>query len=301
MSNNIENHVSSLWELENISISHNIIDYHSYEEHTTKNDTEAVRLHFGLQGTYDVTLPQIKASFHLSGHHNNIIYSKGLELKVKNHTKRIETFGINFNTASFIKIAQKGNDPLKKFCEEIVNNRNTILSPEWQTNNFRIQSLIKEILCCPYHDGLKNLFLFSKSIELLVLQASLYAADKQKKHLISSSDRKKLIEVKEFINNRIDNPPTLHQISNQINLNEFKLKRGFKELFGTTIFEYTQNCRMELAKQLLLDTDKTAKEIAYEIGYSSPQHFSKAFKNLFGVTPKSITKTPDDTIISKKL
>ncbi len=301
MSNNIENRVSSLWELENISISHNIIDYHSFEEHTTKNDTEAVRLHFGLQGVYDVAFPQMEASFHLSGHHNNIIYSKGLELNVKNLTKRIETFGINFNTASFIKIAQKGNDPLKKFCEDIVNNRNTILSPEWQTNNFKIQSLIKEILTCPYHDGLKNLFLFSKSIELLVLQASLYTTDKQKKHLISSIDRKKLIEAKEFINNRIDNPPTLHQISNQVNLNEFKLKRGFKELFGTTVFEYTQNCRMELAKQLLLDTDKTAKEIAYEIGYSSPQHFSKAFKNLFGVTPKSITKTPDDTIISKKL
>jgi len=53
---------------------------------------------------------------------------------------------------------------------------------------------------------------------------------------------------------------------------------------------------MTLAKSLLLDTTKSVKEVAYQIGYSSPQHFSNAFKKEFGVTPNSIRKNPDSAI-----
>ena len=53
---------------------------------------------------------------------------------------------------------------------------------------------------------------------------------------------------------------------------------------------------MDLAKRLLLGTSKTAKEIAYETGYGSPQHFSKAFKEQFGIPPNSIRNIPDSTI-----
>jgi AraC-like DNA-binding protein len=49
---------------------------------------------------------------------------------------------------------------------------------------------------------------------------------------------------------------------------------------------------MELAKRYLLDTDKTAREIAFELGFSSPQHFNTAFKKAFQITPKNIRKTP---------
>jgi len=79
-------------------------------------------------------------------------------------------------------------------------------------------------------------------------------------------------------------------------LNEYKLKKGFKELFGTTVFGYIHQIRMDLAKRLLLGTSKTAKEIAYETGYGSPQHFSKAFKEQFGIPPNSIRNVPNSTI-----
>jgi AraC-like DNA-binding protein len=63
-------------------------------------------------------------------------------------------------------------------------------------------------------------------------------------------------------------------------------------LFGTTVFGYLHGERMELAKRYLLDTDKTAREIAFELGFSSPQHFNTAFKKAFQITPKNIRKTP---------
>ena len=73
----------------------------------------------------------------------------------------------------------------------------------------------------------------------------------------------------------------------------FKLKKGFKELFGTTVFGFVHLKRMNFAKDLLLNSDKSSKEIAFEAGYSSPQHFNKAFKKEFKITPDRIRNTPD--------
>lgn len=293
---NIEKIASKTWELDNIHISHNVIDYNSSGVSESKNNTEYVRLHFGLQGAYDFRFAQLNSSFQLSGHHNNIMYSDGLEIQVTNKTERIEIFGINFATASFVEIARNGNDPLKRLAEKVMNRENAILSSEWKTNNFKIQSVINEIIHCPYAEELRDLFLLSKSIELLVLQAELYDQQEDQKYIKSKKDKTRLLDAKELLIARIDNPPTISELSKLVALNEYKLKRGFKELFGTTVFGYIHQSRMDLAKRLLLGTSKTAKEIAYETGYGSPQHFSKAFKEQFGMPPNSIRNVPDSTI-----
>lgn len=294
--NNIKNRCSKNWDLESIFIAHNIIDYHDYDTLKAVNDTDHVRLHFGLQGSYDFSFAQLNRSFSLSGHHNNIMYSNGLEIEVLNTSKRIETFGIDFTTEAFIQIGQNGNEPLKRFTEQVINQKNTILSPNWKTNNLKIQLLINEVIHCSYTDELRNLFLLSKSIELLVLQAELYNQTTEASFIKSKRDRDKLIEAKELLTSQLDNPPTIIELSKLVGINEYKLKKGFKELFGTTIFGCIHDCRMSLAKRLLLGTDKSAKEIAYEAGYSSPQYFSKAFKKKYGVTPNSARKNPDSAI-----
>lgn len=64
-------------------------------------------------GSYDFSFAQLNASFSLSGHHNNTMYSDGIEIEVLNKSKKIETLGINFNTDTFIEIDQNGNELLK--------------------------------------------------------------------------------------------------------------------------------------------------------------------------------------------
>ncbi|MDT0645477.1 AraC family transcriptional regulator [Zunongwangia sp. F260] len=265
------------WEIENISISHNIVDYNSFGKSVSKNDTELVRLHFGLSGNYDFKYKQLNAEYSFTGHHNNLLYSDGFEIEVSNKSKRIETFGINFTTESFVNIAQNGTDPLKRFSEKILNKKSAILSENWRPNNFKIQSVITEIINSSYTNELKDLFLLSKSIELLVLQAELYDKKKENNFIRSNVDKQKLFEAKEILALKIERPPTIVELSKLVGLNEYKLKKGFKELFETTIFGYIHKTRMTLAKRLLLGTEKSAKEVAYETGYSSPQHFSNAF------------------------
>jgi len=293
---NIENKISKNWELDKISISHNVIDYKTFCKTKATNNSDLVRLHFGLQGSYQFNYGQLVSSFELSGSHNNIMYSDGLQIEVENKSQRIETFGVNFTTESFIEIAQNGNDPLKRFADKVVKKENSILSNNWRTNSFKIQQVISEILNCSYKQELKDLFLLSKSIELLVLQADLYDQEEKTRYIKSQKDRKKLVEAKELLTSRIDNPPTIVQLAKLTGVNEYKLKKGFKELFGTTILGYIHKNRMSLAKKLLLGTDKSAKEIAYETGYNSPQHFSTAFKKEFGVSPNNVRENPDSII-----
>ena len=293
---NISNRLSKSWHLDKINISHNIIDYKSYGKQVAIDDGEFVRMHFGLQGSYDFIYAQLNSSFSLSGHHNNIMYSDGLEIEVENKSKRIETFGINFNIDSFISIGQNGNDILKRFTGKVIDKKHAILSPDWRTNNFKIQQVIQEIVQCNYENELRDLFLLSKSIELLVLQAEVYEKQVSAKFIKSDLDKRKLKDTKDLLSSRLEDPPTIVELAKLIGLNEYKLKKGFKELFGTTIFGYIHNMRMTQAKRLLLGTSKSAKEIAFDIGYSSPQHFSNAFKKKFGMTPNSVRKNPYSTL-----
>lgn len=279
------------WELDGIRISHNVIDSPVLTKSKASNDSDNVRLHFGLRGSYSFHYDQLGKFYDLSGYHNNIMYSNGFDIEVENKSTHIETFGINFDTQTFLAIAEKGNAPLQQLAERIVRGENAIMSNEWKVSTLRMQEVIEEIVNCPYNDALKNMFLYAKSIELLVLQAQQYADDEEQR--ISHTEKTQLIEARDVLNDRIDKPPTISQLSVLVGLNEYKLKSGFKHLFGTTVFGYVNALRMGLARRLLLGTELSAKEIAYQSGYSSPQHFSRAFKKQFGVSPNSMRKNPD--------
>ena len=82
--------------------------------------------------------------------------------------------------------------------------------------------------------------------------------------------------------------PAGTELSRIAGINEFKLKRGFKEVFGQTVFGYLNDERMDLAKSDLLEKQKSITEIAFELGFSSVQHFSNAFKKKFGVSPRGV-------------
>ncbi|MEH2080075.1 MAG: helix-turn-helix transcriptional regulator [Nostoc sp.] len=82
------------------------------------------------------------------------------------------------------------------------------------------------------------------------------------------------------------NPSSLLNLANEIGLNDFKLKRGFREVFGTTVLGHVQSLRLEQAQQLLQDTNFTVAEIASQVGYESISHFGYLFKRQFGITPR---------------
>ena len=101
-------------------------------------------------------------------------------------------------------------------------------------------------------------------------------------------EREKLNHAKDILLKNLDNPPTLNEISKEIGLNTFKLKKEFKAFFGVPVFKYLQNERLTLAHQMISKQDVTVQEAAWHVGYDSLSSFSNAFEKKFGYRPSQI-------------
>lgn len=132
----------------------------------------------------------------------------------------------------------------------------------------------------------------AKALELfsMLFTTENHKAYKSYEHCKTKSDYDKIQEASFILMSDIHNPPTIRSLSLQVGINEKKLKYGFKEVFGTTIYGYLFEYKMSLAKQLLQDTDKSIWEIAELCGYEYTSHFCTAFKRRFGVSPGSSRK-----------
>jgi AraC family transcriptional regulator, transcriptional activator of the genes for pyochelin and ferripyochelin receptors len=288
---------SLTWEFDGIRMGHAISKFHTLTEFTaTSPATDLVRLHLGLKGNYSFRHLQLDSSFDLIGGHHNIMYSREFEMTVCNRTLELETFGVQFPKTTFLQFTQNATDLLKRFADRIINDEAVLLTDEWGAVDPAIHQVIDQIIHNRYAGDLQRLFLLSKSIELLVCCAESCDRANQTKgrepFLKSPADKEKIIAARDLVNDRVHNPPSLTEIARAVGLNEYKLKRGFKETFHNTVFGYLTEQRLQLARRYLLDSQKTAAEIAYELGYTTPQHFNNAFKRHFGHTPQSIRKKP---------
>ncbi|MDC8006159.1 AraC family transcriptional regulator [Aureisphaera galaxeae] len=100
--------------------------------------------------------------------------------------------------------------------------------------------------------------------------------------------RDQLNEVREILLSRLDNPPSLSELSLQIGLNTTKLKKEFKEVFGVPVFKYLQNERLSSAHALISEKRATVQEAAWQVGYDSLSSFSNAFAKKYGYRPSQI-------------
>lgn len=79
---------------------------------------------------------------------------------------------------------------------------------------------------------------------------------------------------------------TVEDLARDLNISRVQLYRKVKAILGISVSDHINNIRLDKAKELLIQSNKSISEIAYAVGYSSPNYFSTIFKNKFGVTPK---------------
>jgi AraC-like DNA-binding protein len=103
--------------------------------------------------------------------------------------------------------------------------------------------------------------------------------------LNSEVDREKITLARDILIQSIGQPITIKELSRKVAMNECYLKKGFKEMYGTTIFDFYQNQRMEHAKYLLYEKGLNVTDVSMMLGYSSISHFSTAFKKQTGLKP----------------
>lgn len=99
------------------------------------------------------------------------------------------------------------------------------------------------------------------------------------------ADIEKLRRVQEMLIHHPDTVVSLKNLAREMAMNEFKLKDGFKRLFGTPVFKFLFEERMKKARHLLSETDKPIGEIAVLVGYKNVASFSAAYRKRFGYPP----------------
>jgi AraC family transcriptional regulator len=116
---------------------------------------------------------------------------------------------------------------------------------------------------------------------------------------ISFREKKQLVAAKDFLVNDLSAAPTIAELSKVVGLNQCKLKKGFKNMFGTSIYAHFQEVRMNRAMRLLKNNNVT--ETVMVLGYSNISHFSTAFRKQFGVLPKEARREiePDFIMIQR--
>lgn len=141
------------------------------------------------------------------------------------------------------------------------------------------------------HTGFcERLFMEAKVLELLMFQSSQFEQINEHTNLkqLKKEEMNRMLAVKEILLKHIDNPFSLRDLAHLVGTNEFNLKRNFKIAFGTTVYGYLNQYKMEMAKTMLLEKDITIAEIANKMGYTYPTHFSNAFKKYFGYLPNKL-------------
>lgn len=165
------------------------------------------------------------------------------------------------------------------------NDWQTLLYPE---TTAAIQGIARQIVNCPYQDLTKQMYLQAKVLELMALQLAPILAVQNRQQpspRLKVETIARIYYAKEILLSRLENPPSLLELAQMVEVSDRTLQRGFQELFGTTAFRYLTDKRIEWAEQLLRQGNMTIAEVGNKIGYSHLGHFAAAFKRRFGITP----------------
>ena len=155
----------------------------------------------------------------------------------------------------------------------------------------RTRMVLEALLNHTYTDSLENIYINAQTQMLLLYSLECMLGDDKEvesfqcKFLANEADREKIIKAREVLLQHIGEPLTIKELSRKVAINECYLKKGFKELFGTTIFDFFQSQRMEHARYLLYEKGLSVTEVSVSLGYSSISHFSTAFKKHTGLKP----------------
>ena len=147
---------------------------------------------------------------------------------------------------------------------------------------------LNQVINYNLNEIIKPLYFKAKAYELLSLYFNRNedADIEQCPFLADESNVTKIKRAKSIIISRMAEPPTLQELSEEINLSLKKLKEGFKQIYGDTVYGFLFDYKMEVARKLLETETLNVNEIALKVGYSTGSHFITAFKKKYGTTPK---------------
>jgi len=268
-----------------------VSDYSFHQEHQVNVSTAKpmVEISYCLQGTrgvhisnrdYEVTagtctmqlMEQVEANFIFNKDESYQMVGIGIPVTTFNHYME----NINRNEGTPIRFSEvlRGN-PFRFFQENM---------------NPLDMLIVKQLLEALVANRSTNLELECTVLQLLTRTCQTFFPHSTNPMEFSRDDRAKLFQARMIMAENMLNPPSLMELSRLVGLNDYKLKKGFKEMYGTTVFGYLREQRLEKACYLLQSGTMNVMEVANAVGYSNPSHFAAVFKEKYGLNPRDFIR-----------
>lgn len=264
------------------------INYNNLVEH---DDRAYLTAKFYLSGYHSVICPGIKgipAEYAETGGQSYLFYLPNIEEIEQYWTgDRLKRLKIEIDVNTIRRFISELN-AIPKQLQRLIEEENP------QRFHFAVgsiksqmQTIIQQIGNHPYQGAIAKMYLEGKVLELLAMQLTQLAeADRHlAKSTLKPQSIDRIYQARDILSTRLENPPSISELTQQIGLCDRTLRRGFRELFGTTVVGYLTSLRMEQAEQLLREKELNISEVANLVGYSNLSYFAAAFKRQFGITP----------------
>lgn len=261
--------------------------YFIEEDRTIKVTTNkpVLFLHFLFQN--EVELNMEGKTYSLADGQFNISYLPHFKANASvQKGQHLHTFHLYFDD-DFLASFTNGFTLLPAFLREIKKGNPCAITNSRHFATAAMISVINNILKNPYEEKYHQLFI-EAHVKVLLLQAlhKIHHQEHIQGHIrLSAQDTEKIILARNYLLTHLDSPVSIKQLARIAAINEYTLKKGFKQVYSMTIHKYYEHERLQKGMQLLIETDLPVAEIAYTLGYVHPTHFSSIFRKKFGRPP----------------
>ncbi len=252
---------------------------------TRQIDSTYIQFHFCLKGRAKFVFNDGRYALEVSEENSLLLYNTQMDLPMNlelganswmvSIVMTIRKFHSLFSKeADFIPFLVEGNKEKKYYAQEGV-------SPG-------IAVILSQMMNYNLHPSIKQLYIKGKVYELISLyfNKSADADAEQCPFLVDEDNVKRIRKAKEIIISRMSEPPSLVELAQEIGLSLKKLKEGFKQIYGDSVYSFLFDYKMEHARKLLESGQHNVNEVGLRVGYSTSSHFISAFKKKYGTTPK---------------
>lgn len=276
--------------LSDICITYLNIDAQQPIDFAIQTDKPAIEMNFSISSESVYKFEDISEPFSLNRNQQNIVYYPETAYKKQwSAGANQEKISIMLPPAYVEKYIPR-ETLFSTFIKNLERDRTALLCDAPLPITPRMYVLLREILDNQHRSGFKRMHIESKIIELLMLQLEQYEILHARDHSfkVNKKTYEKMQEAKNIIERSLASPCSIIDLAGKVGTNEYHLKKAFKKVFGTTVYGYLTEMRMQEAKRLLLTGDLNVSEVALMMGYNDSTNFTAAFKKHYGFTPGKI-------------
>ncbi|NNE02556.1 MAG: helix-turn-helix transcriptional regulator [Eudoraea sp.] len=252
---------------------------------TRKIDSSYIQFHFCLKGNAKFVFNQGNYALEVPEEQSLLLYNTQQDLPL-NTELAPKTWML-----SLVMSIQKFHSLFSRQAGHI-----PFLSSEFKDKKYYSQELISpaiavvlsQLMNYNLHQSVMELYVRGKVLELVALYFNRMedVAIEQCPFLVDEENVKRIRQAKDIIIARMAEPPTLAELAEEIGLSLKRLKEGFKQIYGDSVYSFLFNYKMEYARKMLESNQHNVNEVGLKVGYSTASHFITAFKKKYGTTPK---------------